>query len=238
MQKADVIQLITPEVYAAECTAARRAAPFTGNQNAPYVYDPDIPFLISDVIWGGSNALTPTEQIHLVFDIYTDLPCYSLLCYVYMHHYRSLPSEAKEVYWTYLTTFLSQEDDALAQPIVYTLTVDFFENPDQCEEVWYRLVTDQANHWQIRRVLAAAIAVPFALKEPLYQKLLHDPTWHIPIYFSLLHSYYGYYGQIDKVKARQLLDSLTLPENIEHRAKFYAALASGERYANAFEDRY
>lgn len=54
-----------------------------------------------------------------------------------MHYYAALSQEAREVFWRQCCHLLEQEKEALAQPVVYTLAVDYFEeytkHPGKCE---------------------------------------------------------------------------------------------------------
>jgi hypothetical protein len=237
MNKQDIIAHITSEIYALESEDAWKAAPFTGSSDVSRFYSSDTPFTISHLIWETQNGLNSRQKADLLFEVYADLPCYTLLSEVYIHQYRHLPQDAQDSYWHYLAGLLSQAEEALAQPVVYTLAVDFFEDRDLCERVWKRLVTPQAPAQLLRRVLEASAAVPFVLKGQLYQQLVADPSWHGAIYKSLLASYYSTYGEIDKLRTRELLRALTLRLENEERTAFEQALERGQRYANYYADR-
>jgi len=205
MKKQDIIAHITPEIYAIECEDAWSAAPFTGGREVSRFYTSDAPFTISHLIWETDNGLDHHQKVDLLFEVYADLPCYTLLSEVYLHHYRQLPEDAQTTYWYHIAALLSQSEAALAQPVVYTLAVDFFEDPDLCLAVWERLVTTQAPNQLLIRILEASAAVPFVVKEQLYQRLVRDCSWHDAIYQSIRASYESIYGDIDKVRAQQLL---------------------------------
>jgi hypothetical protein len=135
------------------------------------------PDIISDLIWETENGLESRQKVDLLFEMYADLPCCTLLSEVHLHHYRHLPKDAQEIYWRHVVSLLSQPEEALAQPVVYSLAVDFFEDSDLCPETWERLVSQQAPEL-LRRVLEASAAVPFVLKGQLYDRLIPDPIWH------------------------------------------------------------
>jgi hypothetical protein len=101
------------------------------------------------------------------------------------------------------------------------------------EQVIIKLVTCKANQWDFNGFSRQQQQF-HGLKEHLYQRHVHDPAWHVSVYDSLLHSYYSVSGQMDTVQARRIVDILTLPEDMEYRAEFYAALTQGERCANAY----
>jgi hypothetical protein len=229
MNKQDIIAHITPGIYAIECEDAWKAAPFTGGYDVSRFYSSDTPFKISQLIWETDTDLDDSQKVKLLFDVYADLPCYTLLSELYIHHYRHLDAEAQGVFWHEVSAILAQPKQALAQPIVYTLAVDFFEDSELCSPVWNRLVTAQAPDHLVIRTLEASAAVPYVLKEAVYQQLLPDPRWHEAIYQSLRTSYYSVYGAIDKVHARNLVTQLILPFEGEDRSAFQQALECGER---------
>jgi hypothetical protein len=237
MKKQDIISAVTPELYTIECEAAWKVASFTGGRDVALMYSSDLPFTISQLIWEAENGLSSREKIELMFDIYVDLPCYTLLSEVYIHQYRAFSEDALLLYWHSIRAFLSQDTKALVQPIIYSLAVDFFEDINLREDSWWHLVTPNMNNPCIRNVLAASCAIPYALKNQLYQQLLPIQSWHDAIYMSLYGSYYGVYGEIDKLQARVLLDRLMLSQTDTEYTAFRHALEQGERYANYFVDR-
>jgi len=140
-------------------------------------------------------------------------------------NYRDLDVPAHTLYWDRARTLLSGDEDALAEPLAYSLWCDFFEDWRQVEDVWHILVQADPPPRLLRRVLDASGPLPFRLKEPLYERLLGDPTWHEAIYRSLLFSCFNAYGDIDKKKAVALLEQLKLPEDIEWLQELRAALS-------------
>src|SRR5215218_9181989 len=63
----------------------------------------------------------------------------------------------------------------------------------------------------LERVLDSAGPVPFRLKVSLYEQLAADQSWHLPIFRSLLHSGFDYYGDLDVAATRDLLPRLDIP---------------------------
>jgi hypothetical protein len=210
MHKHDIVAHIGVDIYARECAQARAAAPYTGQRDAPFVYDSTIPHEINDTIWYTDTTLTDDEKIGWLFAVYTDMPCYALLMEVPMHYDQQLSAQAKSFFWQQVRRFLAQDDDALAEPIAYLLWCDFFEFDDRCTVAWNEVTHETTNVNLLRRVLRVAGPVPFYLKEPLYTRLVQDRRWHLDIYESLRASYWDVNGQIDKMKALQILDQLVL----------------------------
>lgn len=237
MNKQDIIAHITPEIYAIECDDAWRAAPFTGGNDASQFYTSDTPFTINRLIWDTDNGLNDSQKIDLVFAVYRDLPCYTLLSEVFIHQYRDLSADVQAIYWQHIAVLLAQPEIALAEPIVYTLAVDFFEDRELCSQVWERLTSVHEPEQFMVRFLEASAAVPFALKEQLYQQLLANPRMHQAIYTSLRASYYSLYGDIDKVQARSILGQLSIAQEGADDTAFQHALQTGHRYANHYADR-
>jgi len=233
MDKQAIIDAVTPEVYTIECEDARRAAPQTGRGDATQYYSSDTPYTIQDLIWYSDNGLADVEKIRLLFDVYRDMPCYALLMALGYDH---LSPAAADVFWHEVRQILCQDDEALAGPLSYMLWCDFFEAPDLCEVAWQRLLNGQEKTLLVRRLLAWSGPVPYTWKDQIYRQKVNDRGWHSSIYESIHGSYYAVYGDIDKEKARVILDQLALPETREMQT-LRTALAQGERYANYYRDR-
>lgn len=237
MNKQDIIAYITPEIYAIESEDARKAAPFTGSSDQSLFYSSDTPFTISQLIWERASNLTEKQKIHLLFEIYNDIPCYTFLSEVYIHYYDLLSDESRDIYWNHLIQLLDQGNEAFSQPIIYTLAVDFFEEFSKHQLVWEKLITATATRNRIQSVLKAAQSVPFPIKGQLFHQLLPDPSWHQAIYTSLEASYYSVYGEIDKKEALRLLEKLQLQSMGDEVQNFRQALQKGQRYNNYYADQ-
>lgn len=216
LSKDEIIAAIGPEQYKEACEVARKEAPGTGTKRSRNeLSQSSVPHGIGDLIWGRwfhepQTRHNDDEKIELIFQIYQDMPCYSLMQDIAMR-YPGLSPEAKQVFWKHARALLSQEDEALADPITYSIWCNYFEHPDMIEEAWAGLTQDLSNTKLLQRMLSASGPVPFRLKEALYAQLIHDKAWHLWIYTSLLGSRFDFFGKINVPKARELLKQLDLP---------------------------
>jgi hypothetical protein len=84
--------------------------------------------------------------------------------------------------------------------------------PGPVEEAWQEIARPtELGERGVERVLDAAGPVPFRLKVSLYERLVSDRRWHLPIFRSLLHSGFDYYGDLDIDATRDLLPRLDIP---------------------------
>lgn len=222
VNKATVIHTVGDEQYRAACETAQKEAPGTGTKiGAADTLDYDCLFQIDDCIW--ESGLTDTQKVDLTFQVYKDIPCYHFMTTICMQ-FDHFSTEAKKCFWDHVRALLSQENAALADPVSYSMWCDFFEDHGYTQEAWTELTRPEANDIQLQHVLISSGPIPFSMKEPLYARMVEDKKWHYFIYRSLLHSEFDVLGDINRDKARTLLDQLDLPENTEHLSKLRKAL--------------
>jgi hypothetical protein len=184
-------------------TAARTA---TGAGSWPNKLG-DVPLELQDVIWALPNAAW-VDRVALAFELYRTMPCYANLMYI-QHQHDEWDADARRLFWQEYRSLVSEADDRLAEPVAYSLWCDYFEDPGKVEEAWQEIARPQELSEQgLERVLDSAGPVPFRLKVSLYQQLAADRRWHQPIFRSLLHSGFDYYGELDVAAARSLLPRL------------------------------
>jgi hypothetical protein len=220
VDKKAVIAAIGDEKYQAACKAARKTAPGTGSQMKAADLDYDILFKIEECIW--ESGLIDAQKVDLTFQVYRDMPCYHFIANMTMW-LDEFSLEARSVFWEQVRAFLSQEDEALADPVAYSMWCDLFEDHGHTKEAWRELTREDANDL-LQRVLIASGPIPFTMKEPLYARLIGDQKWHYYLYRSLLHSKFDILGTINTGKAKILLDQLDLPADTEHLHQLRAAL--------------
>lgn len=230
MEKERIIDTIGVQRYQEACEQAWKAAPNTGYQlqTRTAMFSSDVPSEIEDLIWEGAGLeILPdggdVECIQRIFEIYEEMPCYSLLWQIY-YRYDYLSSQAKALFWTTMRELFRHEEPARWQPAAYTIWCDYLEDPCRVEEAWSVLTQDLSHTRLIEQLLIASGPAPFWLKEALYEHLLKDPSWHDAIFRSLLHSRFDYFGQIDVAKAREVLGHLDLPTPNEALERLRAAL--------------
>ncbi len=215
MRKTDIIDLIGPERYAAACHAAWQDSARADYGRMPELTDDldDVTVDINTSIWWDNQDVPVDTKLAVVFEIYADMPCYAYLSWL---PFRRLTYEQRLRCLTWLRECISSSDDAIANPARYTLWCDFFENPQAVEETWNFIIDSAPSEIVLERVLMASGPVPYALKHPLYLRLISEERWHDFIFCSLLHSAFDVYGSIDKSEARRILDQLILPTDTLH----------------------
>lgn len=180
-----------------------------------------VPDDIRDLIW--DEAGSDLDKVTLTFEAYADMPCYALLTGV-SWNYDDISVEARDLFWTHMRTLLGVESEIRSEPATYTLWCDYFERSDRVERAWREVTAETVDDVALRRALIASGPVPFALKEPLYTRLITGQRWHYYIFRSLLHSTFDYFGKVDKAGASSLLNRLNLPPETENLARLQQAL--------------
>jgi len=144
-------------------------------------------------------------------DIYRAMPLYDFIFDLFMKRpYEEMESDARMMFWAFSRDRVSSPDDALADPVAYSMWCDFFEDSARLKEAWQMLVTEESSPLMLRRILDACGPVPFRLKQPLYDRLITDESWHDSIFQSLLFSHTDVYGDFDREAAACIYSKLTL----------------------------
>jgi hypothetical protein len=222
MNKAMIIERIGAKVYWHESQEAQRKAPYTSGRDRSLIYDSDTPYHISNLVW--RNDETPLmEKVRLILEIYHDLPAYSFLAIIYRDEYRAFPGEVRQFYFAELTR-IALEQESLAEPILYTLALDFFDDLTEAAMAW-TITSQRRDHpkW-IQNLLEISGPVPFRLKYDLYHQLLPNETFHAAIFTSLYQSCFAPAGDIDKGEAANVLNQLHVPRDTDTYRALYAAL--------------
>ncbi len=230
MDRTKIIQEIGAEQYAFACRVARQAAcdPEYGTQVGASTFDSRIPHAIVDIILGSS--LAPYDQLHLILQLYDEMPCYAFLMYLKSYEERLIAPSAT-IFWDWVRSHVESPDPALSQPVAYALWCDFFEDPQTVDAAWAHLMTPLPARQGLQTILIHSGPVPFHLKRVLYTALMPDSRWHYFIFRSLLHSQFDVYGKLDKQEARRLVQRLELPTDTEHLATLKQALGDDEPVA-------
>ncbi|HEX6340337.1 hypothetical protein [Umezawaea sp.] len=126
-----------------------------------------------------------------------------------------LSPEADALFWEAYRRRL--EAPASAEPVTYSLWVDWFEDPLTAEGAFAEVVArpdDLADGplRRNRRVLAVSGPVPWRAKRAVYEAAATVPELHLALFHGLLGSRYDVYGDLDAPQALALLRRLDLPE--------------------------
>lgn len=152
-----------------------------------------------------------TALVSLYADVYRAMPLYGFIFDLFIKRsYEDFGPDARAMFWSFSREMLSSPGDALADPVAYSMWCDFFEDPSRVDEAWRMLVTEDSSPRMLRRILDASGPVPFRLKQPLYDRLISDDSWHDSIFQSLLFSSGDVYGDFDREAAARVFSKLTL----------------------------
>ena len=230
------IEHVGVERYAAAREQAWRSAAGTGRAREPGTGAArgagadvlgSVVYVLADLTWH-DHERSERERLALAMALYRDLPSYAVLMYG-TRAYRAFAVETRTAFWAAYRALLADPDDRLADPIAYSLWCDYFEDPTTVHDAWRGLEPGTLPPRGLERLLDVAGPVPWALKAPVYQRLLADPAWHPAIFRSLLYSRCDGYGQIDPPQALRLLNRLRLPRETEGLAELRAGLEAESR---------
>lgn len=175
---------------------------------------------ISDDVW--YSKMEVRDKIPLGFELYEKFPSYYHFLVPFFHRIRdkeiSLPDH-KKIIWEHFIKYLASEA-CYSDPVSYVLWVEFFEDATTVRDAWQGLLNNCRNKKALLAMLEIAGPVPFDLKEPCYKSLMNDKANHEIIFYSLLHSAFDYFGNIDKRKASIILAKL----NVDTKAENYKLL--------------
>jgi hypothetical protein len=161
-----------------------------------------------DLTWDATER-PEQERLALALALYRDLPSYDVLMYG-TWAYREFTGETWTAFWAAYRALLADPDARLAAPVAYSLWCDYFEDPETVHDAWQGVDPGTLPRRGLGRLLEVAGPVPWALKAPVYQRLLPESSWHPAIFRSLLYSRFDVYGQIDATQALRLLNQLRL----------------------------
>lgn len=128
---------IGEERYREACRWAWRTAAGTGGETTG-ASEPwpralrDVPHDLADV-WHEGGPIG--ERLRLALRFYDDMPCYANTMYL-KHGYEEFGRAEKAAFWDAYRAALDAVDDRLADPVGYSLWVDFFEDPETVGEAW------------------------------------------------------------------------------------------------------
>lgn len=206
--------IVGDERFRAACEWAWRTAAGTGT-HVDRVEWPgdlaDVPHDLADPVWYESEQPLAV-RLRVAQALYRAMPCYGNLMYT-MHFYGEFGEVERAAFWQEYRALLADADDRLADPIAYSLWVDYFEAG--YDEAWLE-VTSLDPPWERRmeRVLPVSGPVRWKLKEPVYLHLADDERWHPFIVRGLIGSAFDAYGKLEPRPARSLLRRLRVSHDV------------------------
>lgn len=172
-----------------------------------------------------SECVSAAERIPALFEAFEDLPSYGMVMYL-KWEFDEAPEGLRTEILTRFLRYLEGEDEALVEPVLYTLWCDYFEDPRTVEETWQHLVGPTTPPLVLQRILPRCGPVPWRLKRSLLESLVEDPRWHRHVFECLLYSFLDVYGDIDIKEAKRMFNRLDLPPDTQHLDKLAASLGN------------
>ena len=215
MRFEELVAVVGKERYRAACEWAWRMAAGTGEcwepRSGARALD-EVPHELADVWYDGKTSLA--DRVDLALRLYREMPCYANTMHL-KSFYGEFGTAEKRRFWDAYRAALDTDDDRLADPVVYSLWVDFYEDQDTVHEAWQETSRCDVAPWErrLQRVLDAAGPVPWHLKEPLFEQLVRDAGWHPFIFRALVGSAFDVYGALDRDAAQAWLERLELRED-------------------------
>ncbi|WP_424217062.1 GNAT family N-acetyltransferase (plasmid) [Streptomyces sp. BI20] len=129
------------------------------------------------------------------------------------------------------------EAERPAEPVEYSLWVDWFENHRTVEQSYTGVLgrdahllapgMSEALTRRARRVLEVSGPVPWPLKAPALHAAARVPELRMSVFHALRAGYHDVYGHLEPRPAHALLTALRIPADTPHRAALTRVLARG-----------
>lgn len=222
----ELVARVGAERYAGACEWAWRTAARTGRcgvgRSWPTSLE-EVPHEFADAWWDADASLS--ERLEAGLALYREMPCYANT--VPLHgFYHEFSAGDRDRLWDAYRAALAHPDDRLADPVSYSLWVDFFEDPATVEEAWQETTRPGGEGWERRvsRVLDVAGPVPWPLKEALFESLVDEPRWHPAVLRAIVGSAFDAFGALGP-SAGDWLRRLALPDDTPDLPALRARLA-------------
>ncbi|MET8642072.1 hypothetical protein ACWEQ2_16005 [Streptomyces sp. NPDC004096] len=191
--------------------------------------------------WAGQaftdGPLDVAERVRLAFGLLDLLDDYWVTCEIRFADRGTEGPLPADVLWDGYRRRLEAERDA--EPVTYSLWVDWFEDHDTSATAFAEVLGDDIDNVvregsadllrRAGRVLTCSAPVPWAVKERAYEAAARLPRLHAPLYMGLLAGYHDVYGQLEPKAALRLLARLRLPADTPYLAGLKSVLGAGHR---------
>jgi hypothetical protein len=222
LDKQAIIETIGAAKYRALGTWAQQNISQFGFLTMPEEQDEETLNQINALIW--ESGLANFQQVELAMQFYRDLP-FMHFPYVAYEHYNSFSTYAKSVFWDGVRAHLFQGNEALSQPLMVVMMMQFLADEQLFEEAWAELTGPQANRKLLEGIIELNAPVPFELQKPVFIRLIGERASHPAICRGLLGSLL--LGNIDAAWARSIFQQLDLPANDENMITLRKELQEG-----------
>jgi len=171
----------------------------------------------NEIIW--QQSLTSNEKIILSLQAFDDQKTSYSLMTLWLEYSvsRTMTSELNKIIYNKYQTDLSNSTYDLEMSMEYSLFFDIFQSPELQQEAWIYFLGNNPTDSFLIIMLKNAAPIPYAIKDRLYQKLISNPDFHIPIYKSIRDSCAytrGYTVELDKPKALETISRLNIKDHI------------------------
>jgi hypothetical protein len=222
-----LVSAVGAERYAAACAWAWASAAGTGRCGGARSFPGSLQTVPEEFGTAWWDARVPlSERLEMGLALYREMPCYANT--VALHgFYSEFSAEDRGRLWDAFRAALEDPDQRLADPVAYSLWVDFFEDAATVEEAWQQTTAGTAGErWERRvvRVLDVAGPAPWALKDDLFARLCDEPRLHPAIFRAIAGSAFDVFGKLGS-SAASWLDRLDLPADTPDLAALRARVA-------------
>lgn len=165
----------------------------------------DVPHELSDRLWyDGIESMD--ERLMVAAELYGRMPCY---LNVMFWRYRDFDEPTRARMWSIYREFLDDPRDAVAEPVAYSLWVDYFEDATTVDRAWREVSGPQEpRRPRLARVVSSSGPVPWPLKESLYEQLTIEGGWDEPLLDGLYGSCIDVYGSLERKPGLRILRRL------------------------------
>jgi hypothetical protein len=182
----------------------------------------DVPHQLSNRLWYEGPELLG-DRIAVAAELYHQMPCYANLMY---WPEREFDEDARTRMWAEYRRALSDPSDRIAEPVAYSLWVDYFEDVARVERAWTEVAgLDEPRRPRLQRVISGSGPVPWELKAPVYEFLAAEGGWEDALLDGLYGSVIDIYGSLEREPALRLLQRLRNVRDTRTRGILAKALA-------------
>ncbi|WP_336209591.1 hypothetical protein [Nonomuraea sp. LPB2021202275-12-8] len=185
--------------------------------------------------------LDPAGRLRLALGFLDLLDDYWVTCEIRFDLVPALNPEHARLLWDAYRRRLEAPEPA--EPVTYSLWVDWFEDRATAEAAFAEVLGDDVEELRardrlheaaqdplcrrVRRVLEISGPVPWPVKHPVFQALAGIPALHAALFQGLRAGWHDAYGDLEPRSAHALLRRLKLPEDTEGLVHLRTALEAG-----------
>ncbi|MFJ5812017.1 hypothetical protein [Streptomyces sp. NPDC093093] len=202
---------------------------------------PERPLTANEIAhsWAGEvftdEDMDTVEQVRMAFGMLDLLDEYWVTCEIRFADRGSEGPLPAEMLWDGYRRRLEADRDA--EPVTYSLWVDWFEDHDTAATAFAEVLGNDIDHVVAQgsddllrragRVLACSGPVPWLVKQKAYVAAVQLLDLHMPLFKGLLACYHDVYGDLEPTAALAILARLQLPADTRDLPALRSVLAAG-----------